>query len=325
MGINFNAEAGSDVEIIGGAFKLNGADFADPMITLQANDFFTGTLQDGSPFIFFNNGTSGDFDQLNNVTLTEVALPEINTTPLVVNAANPSGPQGLGIGQVLALQDGGSLGVGDFGDRHVAFQALGATLNIEGGVLGDFAEVAESTVNINGGSVGDAFDAFSGSTVNVSGGSVGRAFDAFSGSTVNISGGSIGRAFVSSSFTIVGNAFDAFSGSSINISGGSIIGDFEAFSGSEVNLFGTEFSINGVLLEDLELNQAFAIVDRDVTLSGFLADGTAFSFFLRSDNNFFRGDFFSTDATLTVTQVPEPTSLAILSLGGLALLRRRRA
>ena len=275
FGIDFNAEAGSDVELIGGAFKLNGANFSSSTITLQAGDVFTGTLQDGSLFIFFNNGTSGDFDQLNNVMLTEVALPDIDTTPIVVNAANPNGPFSLGVGQALTLQDGGFLGVGDVVDDEIAFQALGATLDIEGGILDNFAEIAESTVNMSGGSIGDFVDIFSGSTVNVSGGTIGEGFD--------------------------------------------------AFSGSEINLFGTEFRLDGVLLEGLELGQAFTVVDRDVTLSGVFADGTAFSFDLDSVNFVGSSFFLPSGATLTVTQVPEPTSLAILGLGGLALLRRRRA
>ena len=275
FGIDFNAEAGSDVELIGGAFKLNGADFAGSTITLQAGDVFTGTLQDGSPFIFFNNGTNGDFDQLNNVMLTEVTLPDIDTTPIVVNAANPSGPFSLGVGQVLTLQDGGFLGVDVVVNDGIAFQALGATLNIEGGILGNFAEVAESTVNMSGGSIGDFVDIFSGSTVNVSGGTIGEGFD--------------------------------------------------VFSGSEINLFGTEFRLDGVLLEGLELGQAFTVVGRDVTLSGVFVDGTAFSFDLDSVNFVGSSFFLPSGATLTVTQVPEPTSLAILGLGGLALLRRRRA
>ena len=275
FGIDFNAEAGSDVELLGGAFKLNGANFSSSTITLQAGDVFTGTLQDGSPLIFFNNGTGGDFDQLNNVMLTEVALPDIDMTPVVVNAANPNGPLSLGVGQVLTLQNGGFLGVGDVVDDEIAFQALGATLNIEGGILGNFAEVAESTVNMSGGSIGEFFDLFSGSTANISGGNIGEGFD--------------------------------------------------AFSGSEINLFGTEFRLDGVLLEGLELGQAFTVVDRDVTLSGVFADGTAFSFDLDSVNFVGSSFFLPSGATLTVTQVPEPTSLAILGLGGLALLRRRRA
>ena len=177
FGIGFTAEAGSDVELIGGAFKLNGADFAGSIITLQTDDVFTGTLQDGSPFIFYTGFSGGD--QLNNVELTEVPLPDIDTTPIVVNAANPNGPHSLGVGQVLTLQDGGSLGAGNVTGDDIAFHALGATLNIEGGVLGDFVNIAESTVNMSGGSIGEFFDVFSGSTVNISGGSIGFGIEVF--------------------------------------------------------------------------------------------------------------------------------------------------
>ena len=52
LGFGFNAFAGSQVELIGGEFKLNGADFLSNTITLAPGDTFTGTLTDGSPFIF---------------------------------------------------------------------------------------------------------------------------------------------------------------------------------------------------------------------------------------------------------------------------------
>ena len=147
---DFNAFSGSDVELIGGEFRLNGTDFSGSTFTLQTGDVFTGILQDGSAFIF----TQLAGDQLNNVLLTSAALPGIGLTPVVVNADNPNGPNSLRAGQTLALQDGGTLGA----DIH--FQAVGATLNIEGGTLHDFTEVSESTVNISGGSVGSSFECF---------------------------------------------------------------------------------------------------------------------------------------------------------------------
>ena len=99
-------------------------------------------------------------------------------------------------------------------------------LNVmEGGSVGnDFDANSGSEANISGGSVGDDFRANSGSEANISGGSVGDDFEAFDGSVVNISGGT------------VGNTFDANSGSVVNISGGTIGGAFGANSGSEVNI-----------------------------------------------------------------------------------------
>lgn len=90
-----------------------------------------------------------------------------------------------------------------------------------------------------------------------------------------------------------------------------------------------------MLLDDtLNLGEAFAILDRDddAILSGLLADGSPFSFNLRTGDVFAAGfdlsdDFFDPDATLTVTLVstiPEPSSLALIGLSGLVLLARRR-
>ena len=50
------------------------------------------------------------------------------------------------------------------------------------------------------------------------------------------------------------------------------------------------------------MNEAFTIIDRDVTLSGLLVDGSAFSFDLNSVNQAGQG-FFAPGATLTVTLV----------------------
>ena len=100
-------------------------------------------------------------------------------------------------------------------------------------------------------------------------------------------------------------------------------------------MFGSDFFLNNLSLdESLLLNEAFTISDRedDLILSGLLADGTPFSFNLRTgdlaDPDFdFGDDFFDPDATLTVTLVsvvPEPSSLVLLGLSGLVLLGRSR-
>ena len=82
---------------------------------------------------------------------------------------------------------------------------------------------------------------------------------------------------------------------------------FFASFGSEVNLFGTEFFLNGVLLDDLNLDQAFVITERDQVLSGTLLDDTDFQFDVTSSRNGL--DFFSADALLTVTLVEEMFSV----------------
>ncbi len=173
----------------------------------------------------------------------------------------------------------------------------GSEVNISGGTVDNFFDAnSGSEVNISGGSVGTFFNAESGSEVNISGGTVGVFFDANSGSKVNISGGS------------VGDGFRAFSDSEVNISGGSLGDNFHAFRDSTINLYGREFILNGVSLgATLRIDHAFTINDRDVVLSGRLADGSAFSFDLNSvfpPNT--EQDFFRPDATLTVTLVSTP-------------------
>lgn len=180
----------------------------------------------------------------------------------------------------------------------------------------------ELTTRINvsiGGSIGNSFDALSGTEINVSGGVIGIVFDAFDGSEINITGGIVGGSFdandgseVNISGGSVGASFDAFSGSVVNISGGTIGDDFDALAGSQINLFGSDFALDDVLIDEEQLSdEPFTIEKRDVTLSGTYADGTEFSFDLKSE--FENGeDFFSTDATLTVTLGPPSDTIIIV-------------
>ena len=310
----FTAFPGSDVELVGGEYRLNGADFTDGSITISDGDILTGTFAGGSSFIFSDE----DLDSLSDVTLTVVPLPPVDLNPIVINATD-SGLSGLRAGQTLTLQAGGSLA-----ER---FEVVDATLNVEAGTVDGFAEVYNSEVNIRGGDVGSCFDAFSGSVVNISGGAIGQRFDAFSGSEVNISGGTVDDFFDACSGSVVnisggtiGSGFDVQFDSVVNISGGVFGDDFDVFPGGAVNIRGREFSIDGMLLSTLQLGQAFTITDREVTLSGVLTDGESFSFDLELVEGGASGpstpnDFFSSDATLTVTLVP-PFLLGDSSLNG---------
>ena len=164
--------------------------------------------------------------------------------------------------------------------------------------LGDFESFGGDglTTQINvskGGSIGEFFSGNTGVEVNVTGGNLANFFYAFSGSEVNISGGNVGI------------CFDAFMGSQVNISGGNIGDNFRGQGGSEINLFGSDFILDGLLLDtSLTPGKAFTILDREVTLSGLLADGSPFSFDLNLVNGS-NQNFFSSDATLTVTLIPE--------------------
>jgi len=343
VGWGFKARSGSDVELIGGKFQLNGSAFSGSSVTLSSNDVFTGTLADGSVFIF-----SDQADSLNGVSLTHVSLPTLDTTPIVVDGSNPQGPNGLRAGQTLTLRDGGELG------RN--FAAVNARLNIEGGTVGHALETAGSMVNIYGGSVGDASTAVSGSVVNISGGNVGDFFAAAPGSVVNIFGGTVGDGFV------------AVSGSEVNISGASFMLDAQSLGllPGETRTIDSRggSTLSGQLLDgqpfEFTLNDGSQISDDffspdalltiavplpgDLNLDG-VVDGLDIDPFVKvltgdgpfnatadiDGNGIIDGldiDPFVqllTDAGVDNASrlIPEPTSLALLGLGGLALLRRR--
>ena len=274
VGRVFEAEPDSDVELIGGEFQLNGVAFSGSTISTDTGDVFTGTLSDGSTFIFSDNGNLLDNDfsffgeRLSNVRLTTGELPELDLQPIVVTTPTPDRPSGLRAGQTLTLQEGGELGSN--------FEMVNATLNIEDGNLGDNAGVVGSVVNISGGTIGNDFVAASNSEINIGGGFLGRGFTVNSGSVVNISG--------------------------------LFIADFFAASGSVVNVFGSDFALDGQMLDDrLTIDEAFIIDDREVILTGLYPDGTPFRFGLNA--NSFSSYYLNrlsldSGATLTVTLVP---------------------
>lgn len=180
----------------------------------------------------------------------------------------------------------------------------GGEVNIIGGAVGArFIARSGSEVNMSSGSVGTSFQASDGSLVNISGGVVGASLECNAGSEVNLSGGDFGdivaRGTVSISGGNVGSIIQTFSDSEVTISGGTRESGLLVRAGSQINIIGSEFFVDGEELDSLVLGEAFTITDRNVTLSGVLADGQPFSFELNPD--FSASGFFSPNATLTVT------------------------
>ncbi len=258
FGRAFQTNVGSDVELIGGEFRLNGAVYSGSTVTLDLGDVFTGTLADGSVFVF--NAYSND--ALSGVSLAAPtqALPPADPTPMVLTAPAGADPSGLRAGQTLTVRDGGVL--------DSDFAVVGATLNIDGGVVGDYLEVSEGVVNISGGSVGTNILALPGSVVNISGGSLGNLF--------------------------------------------------RAFAESELHLHGSEFRIGGESIAGLVPGEPYTITERGEAISGILSDGSSFSFVGQIGG---RGASAALhpDATVTVTLVPEPSTV-VAALGFLVLL-----
>lgn len=330
FGINVLASAGTTT-LVGGEFKLNGANYDPTTVTLTEGDLFTGTLTDGSPFIF----TAGNSTFV-DVALSRVALPAVETTPITIERGSTDPPVGLRPGQKAMVTNRGRLGEN--------FNVVQAAITLDDGSIADGFQAYESLVNINGGTVGNVFNAYAGTVVNVTGGTIGRTA-AEAGSEFNISGGRFENGLSArpgSTVNVAGGIFEgggefsssigASTGSVWNISGGSFDDDFSAASGSTINLIGSEFFLNGILIEGLRPGEMRVITERSnfsgfgvLALSGVLEDGSPFSFVLNARSSS-QEPFFSSRATLTVTlsAVPEPSTLVLTSLSLLTCLMRRQ-
>ncbi|MDC0935470.1 PEP-CTERM sorting domain-containing protein, partial [Pirellulales bacterium] len=307
---SFNGRVGSKLNISGGEFRLNGQlvsglDAVGDMRALDVPETYvlSGTLADGLPFAF----SSLDRDRIANgaLTLRAAELPPIGLTMIAL--PGDLAPQGIRADQTLVVDVRGAL----TDNFHAGW---GSTVRITGGQVGKGFEAVGTHVMISNGSVGDAFDAHSGTVVHMTGGEIGRSFRSGTGSEVHISGG------------VIGESFQALSGSEVNVFGGAV-GDFIFVDkDGTVNLFGSQFVLDDIdITASLTLNEPFPIKVRDVMLSGLLADGSAFSFNLKSSVDMYGepADFFDPGAILTVTLVPEPTTvLVLISLLGITFLRR---
>lgn len=308
FGGHFDQREGSDATLIGGEFRLNGIEYTGSTISLDPEDIFTGTLANGTPFLF----TPHTRDSLSNIALTQATLPAADITTIVVDESNSLGPRGLRAGQSLELRDGGTLT--DY------FVATEATLRMDGGLIGDDAELYASKLEFNGGTIGRALHAFGASHISVNGGSM-LTVKTFADSSLDMQGGTITHLEAHSGSNIliaggtIGSNSNGSAGSSISISGGTVphVG-LEA--NGELHLYGTEFLLDGQPITGLALNTPITIETREGFLSGVFADGTPFSFELQGNGKLRRRPI-SPGATLTVTlvnPVPEPATAALTTM-----------
>lgn len=360
----FSARPGSHVTLSGGEFVVNGSEITDNFVTLAPSDVLSGTLEDGSVFVF--SPLLGD--SLSEVRLHSTAVPTYSSSPLTISTEYAR--SALRAGQSLTLIEGGQLR-----DR---FFVVDATLNMLGGDAGDGLRIVDSSVKVAGGALGSGLSvlgaseldvsagsigdnlAVYGGMVNVSGGAIGDGLSGYGQSMLSISGGSVGSVLTAhSSVEMTGGVVarvSATDGSVGRITGGTVAGRLSVVSGSRVEIggsaevsntlfldsvgealltggtvtgavevvngtltitggavqgaviarhdgvvqvHGTSFAIDGVEIDFLELYTAFEFTDRNVTLSGMLTDGSAFSFDLNSAYSP-GNDYFDSTATLTL-------------------------
>ncbi len=166
FGSRFVVHGDSSATLEGTGFRLNGVPVTNLDEGLSENDVFTGTLADGSVFIF--SSRAGGFQERSidsigagGLTLVPAAPPVLSPLPQTVLSGD--GPAtGLRPGETLIV--GGSAEVRDF------FAVVSATLRLEGGSIGRGLEVADALVEVTAGSIGHRFDVHAGSEVRIEGG-----------------------------------------------------------------------------------------------------------------------------------------------------------
>ena len=200
-------------------------------------------------------------------------------------------------------------------------------INIPGGLITYLRAYDSSQVNLSGGSISycQAYgnQAFGNNRINISGGSINAHLEAFGNSQMSISGGSI-------------NCLETFADSRVNISGGSFVNNsLYVYSNSEVDIFGGSFQ------RDLRVRDNGILT---IHGSDFAVDGTPFGYgeltsifggywdnepYRHLTGTLFSGESIANDFRIAldakIVLVPEPATLLLLGLGGLALLRNRRS
>jgi hypothetical protein len=238
----------SSFRLRGAEFRLNGISIAGleaigdvAPLNLGLNSTLSGVYADGTPFAF--SSYRGDGFSNGTLTLERTAI-EAGAPPLI-NVPSDLPPQGVGSGQTLVVDEGGSVP-----DGFIA--GWGATVRMQGGTIGTRFEAVGADVYLNGGMIGNIFVANTGTEVAMSGGDIGQYFAALNGSTVH--------------------------------------------------LFGTSFLLDGVdLTQALQVGTPLLISNRQVPLTGVLADGTPFEFGLSTSAH--SKGLFQAGATLLVSRV----------------------
>lgn len=261
----------SGLKIVGNDFRLNGQPLTNPelmtiggsvSLSINAISTLTCILADGTPFGMGSPGGSAP------VLLQAATLPEIG--PSHINALSDPVPLGIRTGQTLEIPTGAH--VGDF------FRAgYGSRVIVSGGTLGRGFDANQSDVQFTGGSIGELVAIAEGSVFTMTGGEIMAPPPNMSGA-INLAVSSDSKAVISGGriegTVAVGGEF---------LLAGGTISRMRASKDSNVQIFGTYFMVDGVdLTPGLIQNSPLTISDRDVLLSGTLADGTEFQIDLNS-------------------------------------------
>jgi len=279
---------GVGAEIVGGEFLVNGLPFLENEITATVHEdsgaVLSATLQSGEVLIM----SPLTRDELRQVVLRSVAIPSIDTTPIMISEASDPTPPGLRSGQALTLRAAGVL--------PEYFSAVGATIQMEGGRIRQGLELAETTLDISGGLLEQNANIFHGSAVSLVAGQAQGGLVIYDGAELNVSGGRLAFTDITSgaSCAVAGGllrgGFVVRSAGAARLSGGRIL-RLDARDGSDVELVGGEF-----LLNDSPISGPTVSLSGADVLTGTFSDGRPFIFSpLRN---------WDTVSRVTLTEVP---------------------
>lgn len=194
---------------------------------------------------------------------------------------------------------------------------------IEGGIIDNVYAYHNSSIVVNGGSIGWRINLYDKSTATINDGLLGGVWSGYE-SSLQISGGTIttdlesmGNAAVSIYGGVIKGDVEAWYDCTTKIYGGTIGDQLEVFGNGKIYLYGSGFSVGGRYLNsgdslrDYGTSIGYALTG---IIRGKLQDGSDL-------NSAFYISGLNTNCDIIV--IPEPTTLLLLSLGGL-LLRRKK-
>jgi len=190
-----------------------------------------------------------------------------------------------------------------------------------GRITADLVGFKDSLININGGTVDGYIDINEYSQLSVSSGLLGIiTTDGYA--QMDISGGSIGhsvfcRGFSQASITggSVLHSIASSEFSQVIFSGGALEGFLDSGGRGTITIVGYDFAIDGQSVGYGELTSILGGLPEDEPwrhLTGTLASGEPI------DNDFRIAEYAK------IILIPEPATIALLSIGGIAVIRRRR-